>query len=153
MNTDVSQVEFLAKLMAEYDLSEINIDETTGKIRLRRGAAVEFEAMPRYLPAAAPAPAVQAAAPAAAAPAAEAAPIEAITAPIVGTFYQSPAPDAAPFVKAGDKVTADTVVCIIEAMKVMNEVKAERAGVIKRVLAENAHAVEFGQPLFEITPA
>ncbi len=151
MNTDVSQVEFLAKLMAEYDLSEISIDETSGKIRLRRGAAIDFDAMPQYIPAAAPA--VQAAAPAAAAPVADATPIEAIAAPIVGTFYQSPAPDAAPFVKVGDKVTADTVVCIIEAMKVMNEVKAERAGVIKRVLAENAHAVEFGQPLFEITPA
>ena len=144
MNTDVSQVEFLAKLMAEYDLSEINIDETTGKLRLRRGNAVEFEAMPRYM--AGPAPA--------AVPAAAEAPVaEAITAPIVGTLYLAPAPDAPSFVKVGDRVTAETVVCIIEAMKVMNEVKAERAGVIKRLLAENAHAVEFGQPLFEITPA
>lgn len=150
MNTDVSQVEFLAKLMAEYDLSEINIDEATGKLRLRRGNAVEFETMPRYLPAAAPA-AAPVAAPAAAV--AEAPAADAITAPIVGTLYLAPAPDAPPFVKAGDRVTAETVVCIIEAMKVMNEVKAERAGVIKRVLAENAHAVEFGQPLFEITPA
>jgi acetyl-CoA carboxylase biotin carboxyl carrier protein len=145
MNTDASHLEFLAKLMADYDLSEISIDEANGKLRLRRGGAVEFEAMP---PAAAP---VYAAAPAPAAPAAV--PVDAITAPIVGTCYLAPAPTAPPFVKAGDTVSPDTVVCIIEAMKVMNEVKAERSGVIKRVLAENAHAVEFGQPLFEIASA
>jgi len=150
MNTDVSQVEFLAKLMAEYDLSEINIDETTGKLRLRGGTPANSGPSPRY--GAAPAPA--AAPVAAAVPAAAEAPVaEAITAPIVGTLYLAPAPDAPSFVKVGDRVTAETVVCIIEAMKVMNEVKAERAGVIKRLLAENAHAVEFGQPLFEITPA
>ena len=148
MNTDASHLEFLAKLMADYDLSEISIDEANGKLRLRRGGTVEFEAMP---PTAAPVYAAPAAAPAAAAPAA--APVDAITAPIVGTFYLAPAPTAPAFVQVGDTVSADTVVCIIEAMKVMNEVKAERSGVIKRVLAENAHAVEFGQPLFEIASA
>lgn len=147
MNTDASHLEFLAKLMADYDLSEISIDETNGKLRLRRGSAVGFETLPQAAP--------PAAAPAAAEPPASAAPapVDAITAPIVGTFYTSPAPDSPPFVTAGDTVTPDTVVCIIEAMKVMNEIKAERSGVIKGVLAENAHAVEFGQPLFEIASA
>jgi acetyl-CoA carboxylase biotin carboxyl carrier protein len=151
MNTDFNQVEKLAKLMAEYDLSEINIDEESGKLRIRRGGSVEVEAVPQYVAA----PSAPAAAPAAPVVAEAAAPAvgESITAPIVGTFYQAPSPDAAPFVKEGDTVTPDSVVCIIEAMKVMNEVKAERSGVIKRVLVENAHAVEFGQPLFEITPA
>jgi acetyl-CoA carboxylase biotin carboxyl carrier protein len=150
MNTDFSQVEKLAKLMAEYDLSEINIDEESGKLRIRRGSSTEVETVPQYLAA----PPVAAVAPAAPVAEAEAPTVgESITAPIVGTFYQAPAPDAPAFVKEGDTVTPDTVVCIIEAMKVMNEVKAERSGVIKRVLVENAHAVEFGQPLFEITPA
>jgi acetyl-CoA carboxylase biotin carboxyl carrier protein len=153
MNTDFSQVEKLAKLMAEYDLSEINIDEENGKLRIRRGNGGDAEMVPQYFAApqaAAPAAPVAASTPA---PAAEAPIGEAITAPIVGTFYEAPAPDAGPFVKVGDTVTADTVVCIIEAMKVMNEVKAERSGVIKKVLVENARAVEYGQPLFEITPA
>ena len=71
-----------------------------------------------------------------------------VDSPIVGTFYKAPAPDAEPFVKVGAKVTADTIVCIIEAMKVMNEIKAEKAGVIKEILVENGQPVEFGQPLF-----
>jgi acetyl-CoA carboxylase biotin carboxyl carrier protein len=68
----------------------------------------------------------------------------------VGTFYRAPSPDAKPFVEVGDKVTPDTVVCIVEAMKVMNEIKAEKSGVIKEVLVENAQPVEFGQPLFAL---
>jgi acetyl-CoA carboxylase biotin carboxyl carrier protein len=72
--------------------------------------------------------------------------------PIVGTFYAAPAPDAAPFVRPGEKVSPETVVCIVEAMKVMNEVKAEISGVVRRVLVESGTPVEFGQPLFEIEP-
>jgi acetyl-CoA carboxylase biotin carboxyl carrier protein len=75
---------------------------------------------------------------------------ETIDAPIVGTFYVAPAPDADAFVKPGDPVDADTVVCIVEAMKVMNEIKAEKSGVIKKILVDNASPVEFGQPLFEL---
>jgi acetyl-CoA carboxylase biotin carboxyl carrier protein len=82
-----------------------------------------------------------------------AAPAATIASPIVGTFYAAPAPDAPPFVKVGDTVDADTVVCIVEAMKVMNEIKAEQCGVIRKVLVDNATPVEFGQPLFEIDPA
>jgi len=82
----------------------------------------------------------------------EEAPGKAITAPMVGTFYASPSPDKAPYVKVGDKVDAHTVVCIIEAMKVMNEIKAECKGVIVDVMAENAKPVEFGQKLFAVRP-
>jgi len=72
---------------------------------------------------------------------------------MVGTFYGSPSPDAQPFLKPGQEINPDTVVCIIEAMKVMNEIKAEAKGVITQVLVENAKPVEFGQPLFKIRPS
>ena len=83
----------------------------------------------------------------------EATEAESIKSPIVGTFYTAPAPDADPFVKVGDTVHPDTVVCIVEAMKVMNEIKAEKAGTIRRIVAENGMPVEYNQPLFEIDPA
>lgn len=73
-----------------------------------------------------------------------------VSSPMVGTFYASPSPEDPPFVKVGDHVSADTVVCIVEAMKVMNEVKAGVSGVVKEIMTENAHAVEFGTPLFRI---
>ena len=75
---------------------------------------------------------------------------ETINSPIVGTFYRAPSPEADMFVQIGDKVTAETVVCIVEAMKVMNEIKAEKSGVIKEILVENAQPIEYGQPLFVI---
>jgi acetyl-CoA carboxylase biotin carboxyl carrier protein len=99
------------------------------------------------VPVAAAAPVAPAAAPAA--PAAAALGVT-IDSPIVGTFYAASSPDAKPFIKAGDTVTEETVVCIIEAMKVMNEIKAEKRGVVRKVLVENAKPVEFGQPLFEL---
>ena len=88
-----------------------------------------------------------AAAPAAPAPAA---PVTTIDSPLVGTFYRAASPEAQAFVKVGDKVAPDTVIGIIEAMKVMNEIKAEKSGVIKEILVENGQPVEFGQPLFVI---
>jgi acetyl-CoA carboxylase biotin carboxyl carrier protein len=105
-------------------------------------AALAPAAVPAAAPAAVPAPAPVAAAPAAT-----------IDSPLVGTFYASPSPDAPAFVKEGSKVTPDTTICIIEAMKVMNEIKAEKSGVIRKVLAVNGKPVQFGQPLFEIDPA
>jgi acetyl-CoA carboxylase biotin carboxyl carrier protein len=78
--------------------------------------------------------------------------LQEITSPIVGTFYRAPAPDADPFVEEGSRVDPDTTICIIEAMKVMNEVKAEITGTISRVLVENGQPVEFGQPIFLIEP-
>lgn len=76
-----------------------------------------------------------------------------ITSPMVGTFYRAPSPDSPPYVEVGDSVEPDTVVCIIEAMKVMNEIRAERAGTVVEVLVEDGHSVEYGQPLFSIRPA
>ena len=76
-----------------------------------------------------------------------------IKSPMIGTFYRAPSPEAAPYVEVGTEVNPDTVVCIIEAMKVMNEIKAEAKGVITQVIVENAKPVEFGQPLFKIRPA
>ena len=76
-----------------------------------------------------------------------------IKSPMIGTFYRSPSPEAGPYVEVGMEVNPETVVCIIEAMKVMNEIKAEARGVITQVLVENAKPVEFGQPLFKIRPS
>jgi acetyl-CoA carboxylase biotin carboxyl carrier protein len=76
-----------------------------------------------------------------------------IKSPMIGTFYRAPSPESAPYIEVGVEVNAETVVCIIEAMKVMNEIKAEAKGVITQVLVENAKPVEFGQPLFKLRPA
>lgn len=149
MKVDV--IEAIARIMKDNDLSEFRIDEEGCKLCMRRGAKAAIVTAP--VPAA---PAVETAAPAApaavsaAAPAAPAAPAETIDSPLVGTFYRAANPGAPAFVSVGDKVTPDTVVAIIEAMKVMNEIKAEKAGVIKEVLVENGHPVEYGQPLFVI---
>jgi acetyl-CoA carboxylase biotin carboxyl carrier protein len=100
-----------------------------------------------------PAPAAIAAPPVAAAvPAAASTELE-IKSPMIGTFYRAPSPEAAAYVEVGTEVTPETVVCIIEAMKVMNEIKAEAKGVITQALVENAKPVEFGQPLFKIRPS
>ncbi len=141
----------LARLMAAHDLSEITLESEGEKLTLKRGRQGDAVLAPVLAspPVAAAAPAAPGQAPAAA-PAGTSA--TCIVSPIVGTFYVAPAPDAPPFVKVGDTVTPETVVCIIEAMKVMNEIKAEMSGVIRRVLVENGTPVEFGQPLFEVTP-
>ncbi|NLF18069.1 MAG: acetyl-CoA carboxylase biotin carboxyl carrier protein [Lentisphaerae bacterium] len=148
---DNRRIAQLAQVMSAHDLTELSVETADVKLVMRRGRVAEA-----VVAAAAPAvmamPAVGVPAPAAAA-AAPATPAAAITSPIVGTFYLAPSPDAQPFVKPGDKVGPETVVCIVEAMKVMNEVKAEVSGVIRRVLVENGTPVEFGQPLFEIDPA
>ena len=99
------------------------------------------------LPAAAPAVPVAVAAPEAAAAVPEKASGIAVESPLVGTYYAAPSPDAEPFVKVGDRVTPDTVICIIEAMKVMNEIKAEKSGVVKEIIAQNGMPVEYGQVL------
>ena len=141
---------------------KVTLNGRTYEVEVEAGKAMlldEYEAIVPAAPAAveaapaapAAAPAAPAApAPAAAAPSAPAALDQAkvIEAPIVGTFYRSSAPGAEAFVKVGSKVDADTTVCIVEAMKVMNEIKAEKSGTIKEILVENGQPVEFGQPLF-----
>jgi len=147
----IEEIKTIIKLMSENDLTEFKIESEDMHLCLRRGSQT-VPGSQIVIPAAAPVQAAPAPAPAAApAPApAPAAKKETIDAPIVGTFYRSPAPDTEFFVKVGDTVKADTTVCIIEAMKVMNEIKAEKTGVIKEILVENGQPVEFGQPLFVI---
>jgi len=139
----IEEIRAFAELMCEYGLTEFKIEQDGCNLSLAR-AGVPAAAVP--VPAA-PVPA--ASAPAAPAPEPEA-PQEAIESPLVGTFYRAASPDAKPFVEIGDRVTPDTTVGIIEAMKVMNEVKAEKSGVIKEVLVDNGDPVEYGQKLFVI---
>ncbi|QDT69315.1 Acetyl-CoA biotin carboxyl carrier [Planctomycetes bacterium MalM25] len=150
---DVSRVKKLVSLMNEHDLSEIDLRQGPQRVRLRRGGDQPVMAVAPSLPQVAPAPAAPAPAPAA--PPAEAAPAtpaagKTINSPMVGTFYLSSSPESAPFVKVGDQVGADTTICIIEAMKVFNEIPAETSGKISAILVENGAAVEFGQPLFSL---
>ncbi|HEB52251.1 MAG TPA: acetyl-CoA carboxylase biotin carboxyl carrier protein [bacterium] len=146
-------------MMVEKDVVEVELEEPNARWRVRRtepASAVAYApaaAMPAA-PLPAPAPAVPGqAAPAQAAPTgtAPAEPQgEVFKSPMLGTFYQAPSPDAEPFVKVGDRVDADTTLCIIEAMKVMNEIKAEREFEILEILVKNGEPVEFGQPMFLI---
>ena len=150
---DIDRIKSVIDLMREHELCEFAIEEKDFKLSLKRGSPAMMMAAPQQM-ALAPAPA--ASTPAVAAPAAAAAPVDAgtpITSPLVGTFYRAGSPDAEPFVTVGSRVSKDTVVCIIEAMKVMNEIKAEASGVIKKIMVENATVVQFGQPMFLIEKA
>jgi acetyl-CoA carboxylase biotin carboxyl carrier protein len=146
---DMESLRQLLALMSEHDLAELEIEQEDMAVRLRKSGAAAPAA-----PAAAPVTAAGAGAPAggAAAPAAKEEKLPTINSPMVGTFYTSPSPEAAPLVKVGDHVAEDTVVCIIEAMKVFNEIRAEMGGTVEKVLVKNAQAVEFGQPLFAVRP-
>jgi acetyl-CoA carboxylase biotin carboxyl carrier protein len=162
---DIAHLKELMALMSANDVTEITIAGPAG-ITIRRGAQPSTvinhqpviyngAAMPAG---AAPAPQYHAPAPtqaapttpAAATPAAPAANFEHIESPMVGTCYLAPNPDAAPFLKVGQQVTPDTVVCLIEAMKVFNEIKAEKSGTVEQILVKNGQAVEFGQKLYAI---
>ena len=152
---DVRRIRRLVELMKEHDLSEIDIREGATRIKLRRGAdpVVTVAAPPpaSAYPAAPPASGYPAAPPAAAEPRrADDAHIAVIKSPIVGTFYAAPNPESPPYVKVGDHVGPETTVCIVEAMKVFNQIPAEVAGRIIAVLVENGAPVEFGQPLFKV---
>jgi acetyl-CoA carboxylase biotin carboxyl carrier protein len=145
---DLRKLKTLIDLVSESNISELEITEAEGKVRIVKGGVASVAA-PVY---AAPAPAapVAAAAPApAAAPEAPAQPEgKVIKSPMVGTFYRSASPGAKPFVELGDAVKEGEPVCIIEAMKIMNEIEADAGGKVLRILCENGQAVEFGQPLF-----
>ena len=149
---DIDRIKTVIDLMREHELNEFAIEEPDFKLTLKRGGAAPAMMMAPQMMAPAMAPAAApAAAPAPAAPAASADDgLTPIPSPLVGTFYRAGSPDADPFVAVGSRVNKDTVVCIIEAMKVMNEIKAETSGVIKKILVENATAVQFGQPMFLI---
>lgn len=146
-SVNVEAVRQLLAMMTEHDLAELEFEQGDTVVRLRKAsAAVPMQAMPMAMPAAAPA----VAAPAAEAPKEEKLPT--VNSPMVGTYYMASSPEAPPFVKVGDHVTEETVVCIIEAMKVFNEIRAETRGTVERVLVKNAQAVEFGQPLIAVRP-
>lgn len=157
---DTKIVQRLAEIMARHGLSELEIEEAGARVHLCRGGVVASSAAPLASPVVASAPvAAVSEAPASessssAAASASSASVSAsattITSPLVGTFYTASSPEAEPFVHEGSVVTAGTTVCIIEAMKVMNEVKAECDGVITRVLLPNKSAVEYGTALFEM---
>jgi acetyl-CoA carboxylase biotin carboxyl carrier protein len=149
---DLGQLKQLVDLMVENDLSRLELREGESHILLRRGGAAHAEhAMPATAPVAAPAPAANPA-PSAPAEAAAAENETLIRSPMVGTFYMSPDPESPPFVSPGSSVGPDSVVCIVEAMKVFNEIKAECSGKITKVLVKNGQAVEFDQPLFAVAP-
>ncbi len=154
---DPKNLKRIVDLMNQHDLAEVEIEEEGRRVRVRKMEARMHAVSVVPAAAGAPAPAPVAAAPAPEAPPASpaAAPKEAgqaIKAPMVGTFYRSPSPDADAYVDVGTRVSPETVVCILEAMKVMNEIKAECAGEITKVCVQNGEAVEYDQPLFLVKP-
>ncbi len=148
---DVKKVRRLVELMKEHDLAEIDLRQGEQRIRLRRGAEpmVVGGGSVSYQPPPQAAVSPGASSPAAPTPA-EDVDLQVIKSPMVGTFYSSPNPESPPFVKVGDHVGPETVVCIIEAMKVFNEIPAEVSGQVAAVLVESGAPVEFGQPLFKV---
>lgn len=156
---DIKDIKRLIELAKNNDLTEFELSEEGFRIAIKRrtgGELVATHVVPAPMPVlpAAPAPvAATLAAPAAVdVPAAPPSNLVEIKSPMVGTFYRAPSPDAESFVSVGKEVDAETVVCIIEAMKVMNEIKAEVKGVIRKICVENATSVEFGKPLFLVEP-
>lgn len=151
---DLKDIKAILDLMKKNSVSEFELEKQDFKIRLKRGvngggAAGSSEDATALVYA--PPPALGSAAPVAAAALEISNDIE-IKSPMIGTFYRSPSPEAGSYVEVGSEVNPETVVCIIEAMKVMNEIKAEVKGVITQALVENTKPVEFGQPLFKVRP-
>ncbi len=146
---ELEQIKAVIAMMKENDLTEFSMEQDGLKIRIKRGPEGIQQSV--TLPvASAPAAVAAVVPPAATPPAAPPADVKYITSPMVGTFYRSPSPESPPYVDVGQEVGEETVCCIIEAMKVMNEIKAELKGTVVEVLVENAKPVEFGQKLFAV---
>ena len=154
---DLKDIKAIIDLMKKNSISEFELERQDFKIRLKRGPSagaipIQYDEMPTL---AAPFPAAAlssgTATTAVQAPSGGASEVE-IKSPMIGTFYRAPSPESAPYVDIGTEVNPESVVCIIEAMKVMNEIKAEVKGVVTQALVENAKPVEFGQPLFKVRP-
>ena len=149
---DIRKIKKLIELVEESGITELEVQEEEGTVRISRAApavapaAIQYAAAPVAAPAAAPAPA--AAAPAEA-PAAEVSGHQ-VRSPMVGTFYRSPSPEAKAFVEVGQTVKVGDALCIVEAMKMMNRIEADKAGVVKAILVNDGEAVEFDQPLIVI---
>ena len=157
---EIDRIRQLIELMKEHDLSEVDLRHETKRIRMRRGAEQPTFQLPAAGPAAPYVPAVAPAAPAtpAAAPPADAAPVEDenvvyVKSPMVGTFYSKPKPESPNFVKIGDHVEPDTVVCLVEAMKMFNEIPAGVSGTIVEMMVKNEEPVDVNKPLFKVKPA
>lgn len=157
---DLDKFRKLLQLMEKFGVTEVNLQNEEESWKIRRGPKVTY-AQPSFSPEYVPAPMMHAASSAPAAAAASAPAVPASTAPVgitinaptVGTFYSAASPDDPPFVSVGTVVKPDTVICIIEAMKVFNQIQAEKSGRVVEILVENGDAVGFGQPLFRIEPA
>jgi acetyl-CoA carboxylase biotin carboxyl carrier protein len=147
---DLKEIRKIVELMNEHELSYFHLEEEGVNLKLKKGADI-VQVAQAAMPAPAPAPA---AAPAQAADAGEAPSAEPagneITAPMVGTFYASPSPDAPPFVNVGDAVSEGQTICIIEAMKVMNEIKAETSGTVTSIVAKDGDPIQFGDTLYRV---
>ncbi len=155
---DLKDIKAIIDLMKKNSVSEFELEKQDFKIRLKRGMngggpsmspSEDSQPLINYSPAPL---ALPGAAPTAVAPSPAASVDGEIKSPMIGTFYRAPSPESAEYVEVGSEVNPDTVVCIIEAMKVMNEIKAEVRGVVTQVLVESAKPVEFGQPLFKFRP-
>jgi len=154
---DLKDIKAIIDLMKKNSISEFELERQDFKIRLRRGPnggppPLQYDEMagsaaPSTVAMVSPAAATAALPPGSGGPAE----LE-IKSPMIGTFYRAPSPESAPYIELGSEVNPESVVCIIEAMKVMNEIKAEAKGVVTQILVENAKPVEFGQPLFKIRP-
>ena len=159
---DIKDLKTLIKMVTETDITEFEMESEQEKIIIKRGHSdvVTYTAAPTYATAPTYAPPAQAAAPVASAPAPVAAPVavaaavgesgEVITSPIVGTFYSSPSPESDPYVKVGSIIEKGQTLCIVEAMKLMNEIEAEFKCKVVEILGENAKPVEYGAPLFRV---
>lgn len=151
---DIRKVKKLIELLEESDVAEIEIHEGEESVRISRVGSATQVSIPMAAPYPAAAPAAAAPAPAGAQPAAEAAPKEPeghiIRSPMVGTFYRAPSPTSKPFVEVGSDVAAGETLCIIEAMKILNQIESDKAGKVTQILVENGQPVEYNQPLFVI---
>jgi acetyl-CoA carboxylase biotin carboxyl carrier protein len=154
---DLKDIKAIIDLMKKNSITEFELERQDSKIRLKRGFNGSAPSVASYedpvtVPPIQPVISAPPAASPGNVPAVPTGEIE-IKSPMIGTFYRAPSPEAANYTEVGSEVNPDTVVCIIEAMKVMNEIKAEAKGVVTQVLVENAKPVEFGQPLFKVRPA
>ena len=152
---DLRKLKTLIDLVSESNVSELEITEAEGKVRIVKSAPMSAAAPVTYSMAPAPvAPAVLPAVEAAAVPAAAAAPVEpvghTVKSPMVGTFYRASSPGAKPFVEIGDTIKEGETICIVEAMKILNEIEADKSGTVTKILVDNGQAVEYGQPLYVI---
>ncbi len=150
---DLDRLQQLVEMMEKHGLSEVNLRRGDEQWRLRRGAREVVHAVPAPLPIAVAAPAAASVAQAApAAASAEASGLIDIKSPTVGTFYAAPSPGEPAFVTVGSVVTPETIVCLLEAMKVFNQIPSEVSGTITAILVKGGDAIEFGQPLFRVRP-